>query len=63
MERVFAGLARHVLVGQRLESPSAPVGQVWTHWPQKVQAESLSNPPNSVVIWVSKPRFMQSLMA
>ena len=41
-----------------LRSPSAPVGQVWMHWPQKVQAESLRRPPNSVVICVSKPRFM-----
>ena len=41
-----------------LRSPSAPVGQVWMHCPQKVHAESLSRPPNSVVIRVWKPRFM-----
>ena len=43
-------------------SPSAPVGQVCTHWPQKVQAESRSMPSNSVVICVWKPR-LAMLMA
>jgi len=42
-------------------SARAPVGQVWTHWPQKVHAESLSTPPNSVVICVSNPRFMMEM--
>ncbi len=45
-----------------LRSASAPVGQVWTHWPQKVQAESLRNPSNSTVICVPNPRFI-TLMA
>ena len=46
------------LFASALRSPSAPVGQVWMHWPQKVHAESFSRPPNSVVIWVWKPRFI-----
>ena len=36
----------------------APVGQVCTHCPQKVHAESLSKPSNSVEILVLKPLFM-----
>ena len=45
-----------------LRSPSAPVGQVWMHWPQKVHAESFSSPAElGCVICVWKPRFMTEI--
>ena len=57
MVRVFSVSPSRALWARALMSASAPVGQVWTHCPQKVQAESLRMPSNSTVICVSNPRF------
>ena len=59
--RVFSVSPGTSLWASAFRSPSAPVGQVWMHCPQKVQAESFRRPSNSVVIRVSKPRFMTEM--
>ena len=61
MVRVFSVLPGTSFRARALRSARAPVGHVWTHCPQKTQADSFRTPSNSTVICVTNPRLLTEI--